>query len=67
MVNIEFGTVETGKSISEILKDALEEMCIRDSIMGGATLIAYIIGEGMADSANAGVDAAVGIEVVEDD
>lgn len=36
-------------------------------IMGGATLIAYIIGEGMADSANAGADAAVGIEVVEDD
>lgn len=36
-------------------------------IMGGATLIAYIIGEGMADSANAGVDVAVGIEVVEDD
>ena len=36
-------------------------------IMGGATLIAYIIGEGMADSANAGVDAAVWIEVVEDD
>ena len=36
-------------------------------IMGGATLIAYIIGEGMAGSANAGVDAAVGIEVVEDD
>ena len=36
-------------------------------IMGGATLIAYIIGEGMADSANAGVDAAVGIEVEEDD
>lgn len=36
-------------------------------IMGGATLIAYIIGEGMADSANAGFDTAVGIEVVEDD
>lgn len=31
-------------------------------IMGGATLIAYIIGEGMADAANMGIETEVSIE-----
>lgn len=32
-------------------------------IMAGATLIAYIIGEGMTDAANAGIDVSTEIEM----
>ncbi len=34
-------------------------------IMAGATVVAYIIGEGLTDSANAGIE--VGLEVEEED
>ena len=36
-----------------------------DNIMAGASVVAYIIGEGLTDSANAGIEVGVEIEDAE--
>ena len=48
-----------------IREGAPTEQTITGMIMAGASLIAYIIGEGLADSANAGVEYLPEIEVEE--